>query len=184
MGTTSRSSTTTAEPWPTRRPPHLADQPFQTVARDRPRRPVRLIDARARSQSAEGSCPSCCSTAPVDADHLRRCPASMPAARRAARACATQPIRPRSRRHHGPTRGRRWSTAAARAEPSPHRSRSRCPQAFRSSPTRARPRRRDGPRRRAADRHPAPARPQQSRHHLGLPARASTTPRPSMAAAR
>ena len=42
---------------------------------------------------------------------------------------------------------------------------------LRTAPTAPRPRRRDGARRRATDRHPTPARPQQPRHHLDLPAR-------------
>jgi integrase len=51
---------------------------------------------------------------------------------------------------NGATRGRRWSPA----RPAP-----------------SRPRRRAGPRRRPADRHPAPTRTQQPRHHLRLPPR-------------
>jgi hypothetical protein len=43
--------------------------------------------------------------------------------------------------------------------------------ALRTTPAPPRPRRRDGARRRPADRHPAPTRPQQPRHHLRLPAR-------------
>ena len=71
----------------------------------------------------------------------------------------------------GPTRGRRWSTAAARNEMRARRGRGRSPQALRAAPASPRARRRDGPRRRPADRHPAPARPQQPRHHLDLPPR-------------
>ena len=70
-----------------------------------------------------------------------------------------------------PTRGRPWSTAAARADlrrtaASGRRAPPLCPA---SAP--ARPRRRDGPRRRAARRHPTPTRSQQPRHHLDLPPR-------------
>ena len=70
---------------------------------------------------------------------------------------------------NGPTRGRPWATAAARARAPTHRGRSRRAPALRAAPASPRPRRRDGARRRAPDRHPAPARPQQPRHHLGLP---------------
>jgi integrase len=69
----------------------------------------------------------------------------------------------------GPTRGRHWSTAAARADL--HRTAAaagRAP-ALRAGPATPRPRRRTRPRRRAAGRHPAPARPQQPRHHQHLP---------------
>ena len=52
-----------------------------------------------------------------------------------------------------------------------HGCRGRCPAPLRAAPTPPRPRRRDGPRRRAADRDPTPTRPQQPRHHLRLPAR-------------
>ena len=53
----------------------------------------------------------------------------------------------------------------------PHGRRGRGPAPLRAAPAPPRPRRRDGSRRRAADRHPAPARPQQPRHHLRLPPR-------------
>jgi hypothetical protein len=45
------------------------------------------------------------------------------------------------------------------------------PATVRSTSAPGRSRRRNGPRRRTARRHPAPARPQQPRHHLGLPPR-------------
>ena len=59
--------------------------------------------------------------------------------------------RPRATPAH---RGRGWRAPPLRATPAPPR-----------------PRGRDGARRRPADRHPTPARPQQPRHHLRLPAR-------------
>ena len=70
----------------------------------------------------------------------------------------------------GRTRGRQWSTAAARAELAapPRRG---CAPTVRPASAAPRPRRRDRSRRRAARRHSAPARPQQPRHHLGLPPR-------------
>jgi Phage integrase family len=51
-----------------------------------------------------------------------------------------------------------------------HGRRGRCSAPLRAAPTAPRPRRRNGPRRRAADRDPAPTRSQQPRDHLGLPA--------------
>ena len=53
----------------------------------------------------------------------------------------------------------------------PRRPRGRRAPTLRAAPAAPRPRRRDGARGRAADRHPTPARPQQPRHHLHLPAR-------------
>ena len=70
----------------------------------------------------------------------------------------------------GPTRGRAWSQAAAREQLRHTAARRRRPAALRSAPAPPRPRRRDGPRGRPADRHPTPARPHQPRHHLDLPA--------------
>ena len=51
----------------------------------------------------------------------------------------------------------------------PRRPRGRRAATLRATPAAPRARRRDGPRGRAADRHPAPARSHQPRHHLGLP---------------
>jgi hypothetical protein len=68
----------------------------------------------------------------------------------------------------GPTRGRAWTQAAAR-EQLRHTAARRRPATIRATPTPPRPRRRDGPRRRPAHRHPTPARPHQPRHHLDLP---------------
>src|SRR6187200_2553912 len=64
----------------------------------------------------------------------------------------------------GPTRGRPWSSANARVEsagsrPSGH------PPPLRAAPAPPRPRRRARPRRRPAERDPAPTRPRQPRHH-------------------
>jgi hypothetical protein len=67
----------------------------------------------------------------------------------------------------GPTLGYRGRT---RATP-PHRRRCGRAPALCTAPAPPRPRRGDGARRRAADRHPTPTGPQQPRHHLGLPAR-------------
>ena len=60
----------------------------------------RCIGARLRlvHEPEEGSRPSCCSIAPVDADLRRRCRDSTPADRHVTRGCATRPTRPRSRR--------------------------------------------------------------------------------------
>jgi hypothetical protein len=71
---------------------------------------------------------------------------------------------------NGRTRGRQWSTAAARAELR-RGGLSGGPPTIRPASAAARPRRRDGSRRRTARRHPTAARPQQPRHHLGLPPR-------------
>jgi integrase len=70
---------------------------------------------------------------------------------------------------NGATRGRHWSSAAARAELRRTAARSRSAAPLRTPPAPARPRRRDGPRRRSGDRHPAPTRTQQPRHHQRLP---------------
>ena len=71
---------------------------------------------------------------------------------------------------NGATRGRTGrprGTCRAAA----HRRRRRSAAPLRATPAPSRPRRRDGARRRPADRHPAPARTQQPRHHIDLPAR-------------
>ena len=81
-------------------------------------------------------------------------------------------------RRHRPTRGRPWAAAAARAELR-HVARGPASAALRPAPAAPRPCRRDGPRGRAADRHPTPARPHQPRHHLRSTSRASTTQRSS-----
>jgi integrase len=67
---------------------------------------------------------------------------------------------------NGRTRGRQWSTAAARAELGRTAGRSRCPPTVRPTSAATRPRRRTGSRKCAARDQPAPARPQQPRHHL------------------
>ena len=78
---------------------------------------------------------------------------------------------------NGPTRGRPWTAGAARSNCDASPARPGCA-ALRAAPAAPRARRRNGPRRRAADRHPTPARAHQPRHHLDLP-QASTTPRSS-----
>ena len=55
------------------------------------------------------------------------------------------------------------------SRPAPHSRRGRRATALRAAPAPARPCRRARARRRATNRHPAAARPQQPRHHLGLP---------------
>ena len=75
-----------------------------------------------------------------------RCSASSPAPPRAALGGRRRPHRAAPRR----APGRRAAT-------------------LRPAPTASRARRRDGPRGRAVDRHPTPARPHQPRHHLDLP---------------
>jgi Phage integrase family len=80
------------------------------------------------------------------------------------------PIGPLSCIFNGRTRGRPWTTRGARAELRPGRSSSRRSPTLRAASAAARPRGRNGPRRRLADRHPAPARTQQPRDHLALPA--------------
>jgi integrase len=72
---------------------------------------------------------------------------------------------------NGPTRGQPWSSAAARAGLRRTECRGGCPPALRAAPAPPRTRRRDGSRRRAADRHSAAAWPQQPRHHVDLPTR-------------
>jgi integrase-like protein len=72
---------------------------------------------------------------------------------------------------NGPTRGRPWSPAAARADLRRVAATAGVRRRVRASSASPRPCRRDGPRGRAPHRHPAPARPQQPRHHLDLPAR-------------
>ena len=63
-----------------------------------------------------------------------------------------------------------WTCGAPRrATTRRHSSRSAAP--LRATPARSRPRRRDGARRRSSDRHPAPTRAQQPRHHQRLSAR-------------
>jgi integrase len=71
---------------------------------------------------------------------------------------------------NGTTRGRPWSSAAARAELRRTAAAAGVRRRFapQASP---RPRGRDGPRGRTADRHPAPTRAQQPRHHFCLPPR-------------
>jgi integrase len=67
-----------------------------------------------------------------------------------------------------------WPPVVDRRRPSraaAYRSRGRCPPTVRPTSAPARSRRRNGSRRRTARRHPAAARPQQPRHHLGLPPR-------------
>jgi integrase len=73
----------------------------------------------------------------------------------------------RQRRDAGTTVGGRRRTLRA----APRRPRGRRAATLCATPTAPRARRRDGPRGRAADRHPTPARPHQPRHHLGLPPR-------------
>jgi hypothetical protein len=68
---------------------------------------------------------------------------------------------------NGTTRGRHWSQAAARIAAA-YRGGGGSSATLRATPTPARPRRRNGPRRRAARRHPAPTRAQQPRHHQRL----------------
>jgi integrase len=72
---------------------------------------------------------------------------------------------------NGPTRGRTWSGAAARADLASTAQAAGVRRRFAPPPAAPRPRRRDGPRRRPADRHSTPARTQQPRHHLDLFAR-------------
>ena len=81
-----------------------------------------------------------------------RCSASSTAPRAAALGGRRRPLRAAPRR----PRGRRAAT-------------------LRAAPAAPRARRRDGPRGRAADRHPTPARPHQPRHHLHLPPRIHNT---------
>jgi integrase len=71
---------------------------------------------------------------------------------------------------NGATRGRHWSSAAARADMRRTAPRGWRAPTLRAAPASARARRRAGARRGAADRHPATARPQQPRHHVDLPA--------------
>ncbi len=87
------------------------------------------------------------------AGHSRRA-ASRPAVLRAHRTDArARLVTGRGPRATAPHSGACWRPAALRSPPAPPR-----------------PRRRDGPRGRPADRHPTPARPHQPRHHLDLPA--------------
>jgi integrase len=72
---------------------------------------------------------------------------------------------------NGPTRGRPWSASAARSELRRMARGRRRAAALRAASAAPRPRRRDGARGRAADRHPTPTRPHQPRHHVHLPAR-------------
>jgi site-specific recombinase XerC len=71
----------------------------------------------------------------------------------------------------GPTRGRHWSTAAARADLRSTAAAAGVRRRFAPHPAPPRPCRRARARRRVADRHPAPARPQRPRHHKRLPPR-------------
>jgi integrase len=79
------------------------------------------------------------------------------------------PVRPAAvrhqRRHARPPLVTRRGTRRAAA----HGRRGTRPAPLRASPAPSRPRRRDGPRRRAADRHPTPTRTQQPRHHVRVP---------------
>src|SRR5215218_3341345 len=68
----------------------------------------------------------------------------------------------------GATRGRPWAAAAARSELRRVAREARGASALCAAPAPPRACRRDGPRRRAVDRHPTPARPYQPRHHLDL----------------
>ena len=68
---------------------------------------------------------------------------------------------------NGLTRGRPWTAGGARAELRRTATHAGVRRRFATSAA-PRPRRGDGPRGRAADRHLAPARPQQPRHRLGL----------------
>jgi integrase len=72
----------------------------------------------------------------------------------------------------GPTRGRAWSPGAARTKlrQAAVRAGVRRPASLRTASASPRARRRDGSRRRTADRHPTPARTHQPRDHLDLPA--------------
>jgi integrase len=70
---------------------------------------------------------------------------------------------------HGATRGRPWAAAAARSELRRVAREAGVRRRFAPHQLRHAPRRRDGPRGRAADRHPTPARSHQPGHHLGLP---------------
>jgi integrase len=91
-----------------------------------------------------------------------------PALARAAARASRRRLAVRHQRHHvrAPlVAGCRTRGVAA------HGGRGRGSAPLRAAPTAPRPRRRDGTRRRAADRDPAPTRPQQPRDHLRLPAR-------------
>jgi integrase len=70
----------------------------------------------------------------------------------------------------GPTRGRPWSGAAVRTELR-RLAAGRRQAALRPTPAAPRARHRAGPRGRAAEHHPTPARPRQPRHDVDLPAR-------------
>jgi integrase len=65
---------------------------------------------------------------------------------------------------NGATSGRQWSPGWCRA--AARRRRGRSAASLRATSAPARPRRRDGPRRRPVDRHPASTRARQPRHHL------------------
>ena len=79
----------------------------------------------------------------------------------------------------GPTRGRPWAAAAARAELRRLAARGRSTPPLRAASAAPRPRRRDGARGRAAERHPAPARPHATSASPPSTCKASTTPRSS-----
>ena len=72
---------------------------------------------------------------------------------------------------NGPTRGRPWSAAAAPLGAAARRLPCRRATTLRAPSAAPRSRRRDGPRGRAASRHPTPTRPHQPRHHVRLPTR-------------
>lgn len=129
----------------------------------------------------DGSCPSSYWIAPAEAGHRRPCQDSTPADRRVTRASGIRPTRLRvgapaalARRARSAAGG----AAVVRPDPrapmvergdtrrAPHDGcRGRYPPPLRAAPAAARPCRGAGARGRAADRHPAPAGPQQPRHH-------------------
>jgi len=120
-----------------------------------------LSRLRSRSERSAARCR-------VASGRRPRCRDFTPGVRRATRASATRPICAIT----SPTRGRPWSAAAVRAD-------------LRRTAATAdvRPISCDTltpskwPRRRATHHDSAPTGPQRSRHHLDLPAKASTTPR-------
>ena len=87
----------------------------------------------------------------------------------------------RHRRAHARAAAGRRAVAPA---PAAHRREGRRAAPLRAASAASRARGRDGARGRAAQRHPAPTRARQPRHHVRLPARASTTPRSSTPSTR